>query len=387
MRRRPALLPALLLAAVVALSACGRKDQGTDSASRPAPGTSANQPGPGFAAFATKNTTRIAGKDPISNAAATAQAVFPSGTDGDHPQAVVLTDAGDWHTALAASVLTAQPLSAPILFSQDNKLPDASKKALASLAPTGAKSIGDAQIIRVGPTVDVKGYKSVDVAGADEFERAKGIDALLDAAGKARPGSVIVTGDSDPAAAMPAASLAAKTGAAILFSEKDSVPAPTREAIAGHSKPQIVVVGNKNTVGPKALAQLAKLGTVVVTGTSTDPAKASIQVARFSSGGFGWGIVDPGHGLVFARTSNPLSAVAAAPLSASGTFGPLLLLPSNDKLPSATKAYLRQIQPGQTGDPTRGVYNHGWIIGDENAIAVSIQSEIDSLLEIERVQN
>jgi hypothetical protein len=387
MRRRPALFAAFLLTVAFAVSGCGRDDQGNDVAPRPAPGTSAQQPGPGFAAFATKNTTRIAGKDPISNAAATAQAVFPSGEEGAHPQAIVLTDAGDWRTAIAASVLTAQPISAPILFSENGKIPDATKKALTSLDPTGAKSLGDAEVIRVGPTPDVKGYKSVDVAGADPFERAQAIDALLEASGKVRPASVIVTGSSDPAAAMPAASLAAKTGATILFTEKDSVPAPTREALAAHSKPQIVVVGNKDTVGSKAIAQLQKLGNVIVTGDDDDPAKASIQVARFSSAGFGWGIVDPGHGLVFARSSSPLTAAAAAPLSSSGTFGPMLLLPSGTKLPAATRTYLRQIQPGYKGDPSRGVYNHGWIIGDENAIAVSIQSEIDSLLEIQRVQN
>src|SRR6478735_723449 len=147
MRRSPALFPAVLLAAVLAVSGCGRDDQGTDAAPRPAPGTASSQPGPGFAAFATKNTTRIAGKDPIANAAATAQAVFPAGTKGEHPQAVVLTDAGDWRTAIAASVLTAQPISAPVLFSQDGKIPDATKKGLASLDPSGSKSLGDAQIV------------------------------------------------------------------------------------------------------------------------------------------------------------------------------------------------------------------------------------------------
>ena len=376
-----------MLTVVLAVSGCGRDEQGSDPAPRPAPGTSSDQPGPGFAAFATKNTTRIAGKDPVANAAATAQAVFPAGTEGEHPQAVVLTDSGDWRTALAASALAAQPIGAPLLFSEDMKLPDATSNALASLSPTGSKALGDAEVIRIGEAPAPKDYKSVDVAGADPFERAQAIDALLDAAGKQRPGSVIVTGASDPATAMPAASLAAKTGASILFTEADSVPAPTKEALAAHAKPQIVVVGNDETVGPKAIAELKKLGTVVVTGNAEDPEKASIQVARFTSEGFGWGIVDPGHGLVFARSGSPLTAAAAAPLSASGSFGPLLLLGSGDKLPSATRSYLRQIQPGHKGDPSRGVYNHGWIIGDEKAIAVPVQSEIDSLLEIERVQN
>jgi hypothetical protein len=30
----------------------------------------------------------------------------------------------------------------------------------------------------------------------------------------------------------------------------------------------------------------------------------------------------------------------------------------------------------------RGVYNHGWLIGDEAAIAPATQAELDSMLEI-----
>ena len=33
----------------------------------------------------------------------------------------------------------------------------------------------------------------------------------------------------------------------------------------------------------------------------------------------------------------------------------------------------------------RGVYNHGWIIGDESAISVDVQARIDALLEIQPV--
>jgi hypothetical protein len=34
----------------------------------------------------------------------------------------------------------------------------------------------------------------------------------------------------------------------------------------------------------------------------------------------------------------------------------------------------------------RGVYNHGWVIGDESAISIDVQSRIDALLEIQPVQ-
>ena len=102
--------------------------------------------------------------------------------------------------------------------------------------------------------------------------------------------------------------------------------------------------------------------------------RSSIDFARFTDGSFGWGVIDPGHGLVFARADRPLDAAAAAPLSASGTYGPLILLSSAaGRWTRPIADYLLDIQPGYNRDPVRGVYNHGWIIGDAKAISVGVQ--------------
>ena len=50
-----------------------------------------------------------------------------------------------------------------------------------------------------------------------------------------------------------------------------------------------------------------------------------------------------------ART--PLDAAAAAPLSASGTWGPLLLTDDADTLPGALRGYLLDVKPGYTDRP------------------------------------
>ena len=47
--------------------------------------------------------------------------------------------------------------------------------------------------------------------------------------------------------------------------------------------------------------------------------------------------------------------------------------------------YLSDIQPAYSSPefpPVRGAYNHGWLIGNEEAIAAVTQAEIDSVLEI-----
>jgi hypothetical protein len=127
--------------------------------------------------------------------------------------------------------------------------------------------------------------------------------------------------------------------------------------------------------------ELRRLGRVERVG-GQDPVTNSIALARYRDGAFGWGIVDPGHGLVFARAGRPLEAAAAAPLAGAGTFGPLLLLDDRTRLPQALQQYLLDIQPGYQEDPVRGVYNHGWIVGTRDEISVAAQARLDALLEI-----
>jgi hypothetical protein len=106
-------------------------------------------------------------------------------------------------------------------------------------------------------------------------------------------------------------------------------------------------------------------------------------VARFRNGSFGWGVLEPGHGLVFASSTRPLDAPAAAPLSARGDYGPLLLLENSGALTSELSGYLSDLQPGTPASgPVYGVYNRGWLIGGEAAISATTQAHLDTLLEI-----
>ena len=44
--------------------------------------------------------------------------------------------------------------------------------------------------------------------------------------------------------------------------------------------------------------------------------------------------------------------------------------------------FLDYATPGYTQEgPTAAVYNHGWVVGDESAVSVSAQAEMDTLLE------
>jgi hypothetical protein len=144
------------------------------------------------------------------------------------------------------------------------------------------------------------------------------------------------------------------------------------------------VLAPVSAISDAVVKQLGKLGTVRRI-TGADPAASSVAFARFDDGRFGWNAVDPGHGLVFAGKGRPADAAAAAALSGSGTYGPLLVNIVPNVLAAPLQNYLLDIQPGYDQDPVRGVYNHGWIVGDKQAIAIDVQARIDALLEIQPV--
>ena len=339
----------------------------------------------GFPGFATKNTTRVGGADPVADAAGVAQAIYPSRSRDTRPAAVTIVDGKDWQAAISAAQLMSRPLRAPLLLSDGEDLPDASKTALDELGPTGAEQAGKAQVIRVGKTAKPEGVKSADVEGADAAELAQAIDRLHTAAAGEPSRAVVVAPSSAPEFAMPAAAWAAKAGDPVLWTDRDKLPAATKAAITAHRRPRIYVLGPSNVVSDAVLKQLGELGTTRRI-SGREPVANSVAFARFTDGRFGWNAVDPGHGLVFATTKRPADAAAAAPLSGSGTYGPLLLVTEPDVLPKPVENYLLDIQPGYHTDPVRGVYNHGWVIGDPSALSVDVQARIDALLEIEPVQ-
>jgi hypothetical protein len=384
-------LALVLVLALALLAACGGGGKSSGAtAQRPVLGQRGDDkpagPPLGFPVLATKNTTRVAGADPVADAAAVARAVYPARTPESRPQAVVLVDRADWQSAISAAQLMSRPVRAPVLFSDGDKLPAATEQALKDLQPTGAKDAGDVQVIRVGNAPAPDGYRSASVSGASPPALAQAIDAMqARAAGK--PSDTVVVAPADhPELAMPLAGWAAKSGQPVLWASRDALPAETRAAIETHRRPRIYVVGPPEAISDAVLADLNKLGAAKRIGTG-DPITNAIFFARYSDGRFGWNLVDPGHGLVFATTRRTGDAAAAAPLSAAGTYGPLLLLSEPGALPQALQDYLLDIQPGYDQDPVRGVYNHGWLVGDESAISADVQSRIDALLEIQPVKS
>jgi hypothetical protein len=382
---------ALLVAAALAfaIAGCSLTDKKTGSGPPATPGTPAtgvksDQPQAaaqlGFPVVATKNTTRVPGGDAAADVAGAVSAVWPATDDRTRPAVVGLVDKDDWQGALAASVLAASPVSAPLLLSDGSSLPAVTSDTLGRLKPPGSQLTRNRQVILIGPKPPApQGFQTATLTGKDPYEVAAAIDRFFSAA-KGKPSSnvIVTTGERAPYA-MPAAAWAARSGDAILFVKQNSIPAATATALQSHGKPNIYVLGPPEAVSAKVEKDLAKFGKVRRVAGAT-PVDNAIAFARYQGpGNFGWGANVPGFNFTVASTQRPLDLAAAATLGNNGVFAPLLLTDTADPVPPALDGYFLDVQPGFQGDPRDGVYNHVWILGDTKTISQGAQGRIDEV--------
>ena len=398
---------ALLLALTLTLAGC---DLGEDESS-PAPqvGVEADDEQAaeklGFPATATRNTVRVGGADAAADAAGVANALYPATGDADRPTAVVLVDQEDWITGVAASVLAGPPIGAPILLSDGDDLPSVTEETLERLDPKGSDLSEDAQVIRLGPDVPrPEGFRTAVVEGDTPFERAAAIDRFFSAARGEPSNDILLYSGEQAEWAMPAAAWASRSGDAVLPVRKDEIPAPVLDAIREHENPNVFVLGSEQVISERVIRQLegeqqqqggkndkqnqgsGGLARSVERIEGATPVENAIAFARYEKGDFGWGVVVPGYNFTLANVSRPLDAAAAAALATRGVFAPLLLTDDASRLPKPLEEYLLSVQPGYEDDPGEAVYNRAWILGDEEAMSVEEQAQVDAITELIPVQ-
>ena len=388
---RPIPLVVSALLALAALSGCSLKseDSGGDPAQRVGEGVSSGDDSAvealGFPTTATRDTIRVPGEDPAADAAGVASALFPATAAENRPAAVALVDQDQWQAGVAAAVFAGNPLHAPLLLSDGGDLPAVTESALQRLKPRGQALAEGAQVILVGerpPAPD--GVKSGAIKGTDPYEIAAAIDRFqIRAAGKPTPNVMVASGE-DPAYAMPAAAYAARSGTPVLFVKKGEVPRPTTQAIQQHSKPNIYLIGPPSVISAQVEKQLGGLGRVTRIGAdATNPVENSVAFATFNSKGFGWGAVVPGRNYSLANASRPLDAAASAALGSNAVFAPLLVTDQGDNLPKPLENHLLDVQPGyENDDPSQGVFNRVWILGNEEAVSTEVQARVDDVIQL-----
>lgn len=339
----------------------------------------------GFPAFATKNTTRISGSDPVADAAAVALAVFPSTGGIDGPAAVSIVAEDDWQAGVAAAVLMAEPVRAPVLVSGADEVPALAADALAALAPGGSGATDDEQAFVIGDAAAPDDLRTLEVKGKGPAQAAAEVARLRRELTGEDPEHVVLVSADEPGFAMPAASWAARSGDPVLYLERKRAPAETIDELERYDDATAYVLGPESAISAETFAQVKKAAADAKRIPADDPVQSAIAFARFADGSFGWNINDPGHGFVIANASRPMDAAAAAALSASGTWGPLLVTDESETPPEGLRGYLLDLKPGYESDPTRALYNHVWLIGNQEAISVPFQSQVDELAEVAEV--
>jgi hypothetical protein len=388
-RLAPLLAAALL--AVTALAGCDLKseDSGGDPAERVGEGVSSNDESGlealGFPTTATRDTIRVPGNDPAADAAGVASALYPAATPNSRPPAVALVDSDQWQAGVAAGVLSGNPLRAPILLTSGDDLPAVTQATLDRLKPGGQRLAKNAQVLLVGdkPPAPEK-YRSGAIEGGDPYEIANSVDRFQTAAAGRPSRDVMVVSGEDPAYAMPAAAYAARASVPVLFVKKGEVPGPTREAINRHQKPKIYVLGPPTVIGPGVETELKKLGKVTrIGGDAKNPVESAVEFTIANEGSFGWNARQPGRNYSLVNTSRPLDAAAAAPLGANGVFAPMLVTDQADAIPPALLNYITTVQPGyEQNDPSAGVFNRIWILGNSDAVSPQVQGRLDEFLRL-----
>jgi hypothetical protein len=384
-------LSALFLAACVLLAGCSTGD---DESRPPQLGVRAEDEEAaeklGFPSTATRNTVRVGGSDAAADAAGVAGALYPATGDIDRPTAVVLVEQNDWATGIAASVLAGRPIGAPILLTDGDQLPAVTEDVLERLSPKGSDLSRDAQVIRVGSDVArPDDFKTALIQGRDPFERAAAIDRFFSAA-RGRPSNdVVLYSAEEPEFAMPAASWAARSGDAVLPVRRRAIPPAIVRALREHERPNVFVLGPESVISEQLLERLRKrkLARSVRRIGEPNAVENAIAFTRYEKGDFGWGVVVPGYNFTVASTGRPADAAAAAALATRGVFAPLLLTDDPERLPAALEEYFLSVQPGYEEDPGEAVYNRAGILGDDTAVSVDQQAQLDQLTELIPVQS
>ncbi|MDW7674035.1 MAG: cell wall-binding repeat-containing protein [Bacillota bacterium] len=345
-------------------------------------------------------TIRLPGKDPVEMAIAVAQNIYPATFADNKPGAIILVPVEDWRAAVLATEIIHFPINAPILYTKKGELTKETLDEIKRLDPEGLFVDNNVKVILIG---DV-GKKTKEQLKKEklkfrelEAESTEALASLLDDY-KAmihvdHDDEVLIVPLENPAFAILPASWVAHAGHSIFFVSKDGLAQETRNSLA--KRPQdafMYVLGNEEAIPQNVIEELANFGHVQRI-PGKDPYEMSTGFAGYKDFGrnfgwwirrttreFGWGIAEAGHNFTIINPDYPEMAIPAAALSHMGKHGPFLLVKSN-QVPEPIIRYLKIVQPTFLSSQEQ-LFNHGWIIGDQEIIGSSVLYELDKLLQL-----
>ena len=185
---------------------------------------------------------------------------------------------------------------------------------------------------------------------------------------------------------MPAAAWAARSGDPVLFVERDSVPEPTAEALRRNPSVPVYVLGPESAVSDRRSKQIDKLGPGAEARRRRGPGgeRDRLRALRRRRASAGTSTT-PATGWWWPTRRARSTVRSPRPLSASGTWGPLLVTDDPAAVSPQLRGYLLDLKPGYEDDPTRALYNHVWLIGDTRRSRSPSRPQLDELAELAQI--
>lgn len=329
----------------------------------------------GLLTLNTKDSTRLVEENPMALSAATAQTLFPEGSEA-RPGAVIQAPADTWQAGVAAAPLV-RWLNGPLLL--DNGAAEVETE-VDRLQPEGVNALDGATVVQVGLGRTPSSDQATPIQAESAAELAAQVDTLVERLRGEVQSNVWLVPD-DPGYAVPVAYWAAQSGEVILFGS-NPLPEATRQALERRSGQARIY-----WVGPGLEDEdLNRYGTIQqIEGEDGIAAAVALAAYRDEATGAGWGIhgsrYNANHNFVLANPADPAMAVAGLSLGRFGKFGPLLWL-ERDQIPLATDQYLWKMKPEFFNTPAEGPFNHLWLLGGAEQISVKVQGQADLSQEI-----
>ena len=356
-------------------------------------------------AIPTAHTTRLPADNPVDQAIAITQTVYPATREENAVGAVILAPQDPAEAFTAMSRVTHMPVNAPLLYlDEQGLLPPSVLDEMKRLSPDGVMQDGQTQVYIVGnvlPEVVAQitratEFKVRTFITDDPVHLAEWLDRWQAAVKSDHPDEVIISALDSPESILygiGAMGWNAHMGKGFAWVYRDSIPEATRRILErryGEDGAYMYLTGGPEVISDRVAVALSRYGLVRrVAGEdvfSTQTVNAGYKDFGRNWGwwidwedrAFGWGIAQAGHNYIVVSDEDLLSAIPAAVLGHMGKHGPILLV-RRGVVPRPVRDYLNMVRPFPSG-PTETILNHAWIIGDTTRITWQVQREVDNLL-------
>jgi secreted trypsin-like serine protease len=287
-----------------------------------------------YQATLSADTTRTAGPDRYTTAAALSGR-FESGG------AVAYLVTGEAFPDAVTAAAVAGAAGGPVLLTQRDELPAATRAALSRLGPQRLVVVGGRGAISesvLEAAAVAAGTAPIRLSGSDRYATAAALAIDANPAGAATVYLTVGTAFPDAVASGPLAG--GPDGGPVLLTEPGALPTPTREALQALAPARVVILGGASAVAPPIETELASLLPGVqlqrIAGSDRFATAAALSTSRFAPG---VPVVYLATGLAFpdALASGPVAVLNGAPV----------LLLDGPRIPPSVATEIERLQPGR----------------------------------------